>query len=232
PGIKKCIVSVDQENPYTPQLRAYVLLDNQETKISGDTIIEWNTQWKTLMPDYMIPTSITAVDKFPTTNNGKIDRKSLDKRKQNKSQFAEKSVVKVKNELEETVARIWSEHLLIDQIDRNSNFFDLGGNSLLAIRTMRAIENETGIRVPISILFEHSTIKSVADFLSDSKQEKKWQCLVPIKRTGTKSPLYLVHGGGFNILTFEPLSKHLDPDQPLYALQGLGLYDKNTLLPT
>ncbi|MFB5944678.1 amino acid adenylation domain-containing protein [Albibacterium profundi] len=232
PGIKKCIVSVDKENPYTPQLRAYVLLDTEETKISADTVIEWKTQLKTMMPDYMIPTSITAVDKFPTTNNGKIDRKSLDKRKQNESQFAEKSVVKVKNELEETVARIWSEHLLIDQIDRNSNFFDLGGNSLLAIRTMRAIENETGIRVPISILFEHSTIKSVAHFLSDSKQEKKWQCLVPIKRTGTKSPLYLVHGGGFNILTFEPLSKHLDPDQPLYALQGLGLYDKNTLLPT
>lgn len=232
PEIKKCVVAVDKENPYHPQLRAFVLLDNQETVIPEDTIVKWKSQLKAMMPDYMIPKSIMAIESFPTTNNGKIDRKSLENKKLKTPSPDKGTTIEISSELEETVTRIWSEHLSIDQIDRNSNFFDLGGNSLLAIRTMRAIENETGIRVPISILFEHSTIKSVADFLADNKQQKKWQCLVPIKRTGTKLPLYLVHGGGFNILTFEPLSKHLDPDQPLYALQGLGLYDKNTLLPT
>src|SRR5690606_29056192 len=47
--------------------------------------------------------------------------------------------------------------------------------------------------------------------------------LVPIKPHGSKTPLYIVHGGGLNVMPFYSIAKHLDPDQPLYGIQAYGL---------
>src|SRR5690606_3450768 len=107
----------------------------------------------------------------------------------------------------------------------HSNFFEAGGHSLTAVRVMIAIEKKFGKKLAISTLFEHSTIEKLAKLITGEKEESKWESLVPIKPTGSKTPVYLVHGGGFNVLTFEPFSKHMDPEQPIYALQGLGLND-------
>src|SRR5690606_25740768 len=104
----------------------------------------------------------------------------------------------------------------------HSNFFEAGGHSLTAVRVMIAIEKKFGKKLAISTLFEHSTIEKLAKLITGEKKESKWESLVPIKPTGSKTPVYLVHGGGFNVLTFEPFSKHMDPEQPIYALQGLG----------
>src|SRR5690606_776848 len=54
-------------------------------------------------------------------------------------------------------------------------------------------------------------------------EKVRWNSLVTIKSTGSKTPIYLVHGGGLNVLTFEPLAKYMDKNQPIYALQALGL---------
>src|SRR5690606_33955268 len=51
----------------------------------------------------------------------------------------------------------------------------------------------------------------------------RWNSLVTIKSTGSKTPIYLVHGLGLNVLIFESLARNMDPEQPIYALQGIGL---------
>jgi thioesterase domain-containing protein len=50
-----------------------------------------------------------------------------------------------------------------------------------------------------------------------------WDSLVPIKPTGNKMPLYIVHGAGLNVLLFNALAINMDPDQPVYGLQAKGL---------
>src|SRR5690606_34842305 len=169
--------------------------------------------------DYMVPVRYIGLDRFPTTSNGKIDRKNLPIPELKKSEVG---FTPPSNQTEKEIAEIWSEFLSIKELSIHSNFFESGGHSLTAVRVMVAIEKKFGKKLAISTLFEHSTIEKLAKLITGEKKQSKWESLVPIKPTGSKTPVYLVHGGGFNVLTFEPFSKHMDPEQPVYALQGLG----------
>lgn len=240
PGIKAAIVCAQGENPNDQNLLAYIIPDNlRETNetvnlidVTEDQVQIWKNGLKELLPSYMIPNSYVTLNRFPTTNNGKIDRKSLPVPKKKIAENRKDHFVAPGNETEKLIAGIWSQFLSIDQISIQSNFFELGGHSLTAVRVMLAIEKKFGEKLPISTLFENSTIEKLAKLITGEKKKSKWESLVPIKMTGSKTPIYLVHGGGYNVLTFAPISKYMDPEQPIYALQGLGLYDKSKLLST
>ena len=192
----------------------------------------WKNALKELLPNYMVPSLYVTLSHLPTTNNGKIDRKNLPIPDRNISQSIGSTFIAPRNETEKLISSIWTELLSLESISIHSNFFELGGHSLTAVHVMLSLEKETGVRLPISTLFENSTIEKLAKLISGEKKVSKWHSLVPIKTTGSKTPIYLVHGGGFNVLTFEPFSKYMDPEQPIYALQGLGLQDKTVLLST
>ena len=124
--------------------------------------------------------------------------------------------------MEFLVADIWSEYLKIPVTNINSDFFKLGGHSMIAVKIMMAIAKRIGKRLPLATLFEHSTVESLAKKI-DSGNKEKWKSLVPIKTSGNKPPLYIVHGYGMNVLTFKNMANSVDKDQPLYGLQSKGL---------
>ena len=86
---------------------------------------------------------------------------------------------------------------------------------------MNKIEQQTGKKLPLSALFEHSTIEQLAKLLNTDRQFYS-EYLVPIKPEGTKPPLFMVHGAGLNILNFKNVINHFDKDQPVYGIQGIG----------
>lgn len=103
----------------------------------------------------------------------------------------------------------------------------------MAIRLVSELNEITGIKLPLSILFENSTIKKLAKIIDEieatlederkvAEIEMKWDALVPIKPSGNKKPLYFVHGLGLNVMIFEPISKFVDIEQPVYGLQGIA----------
>jgi len=63
----------------------------------------------------------------------------------------------------------------------------------------------------------------VEDTKKGSRPKRKKSCLVAIKKTGTKDPVYLIHGAGLHILMFQTLAANMDKDQPIYGLQARGL---------
>jgi len=194
-------------------------------EISQQQVESWKSSLKSLLPEHMIPSIFIGLTQLPITRNGKIDRKSLPATTVKNPEDDNNNFVAPRTEEEIAIAEIWTEYLGIPIVSANSNFFELGGHSLTAVRVMLAIEKRFGIKLPISILFENSTIEKLSRLITGEQKGSKWQSLVPIKTSGSKVPVYLVHGGGFNVLTFEPFSKHMDPEQPIYALQGLGLID-------
>src|SRR5690606_21678142 len=58
---------------------------------------------------------------------------------------------------------------------------------------------------------------------SKEKEANKWNSLVPIKPLGNKTPLYIIHGAGLNVLPFYSIANNMDPEQPVYGLQAKGL---------
>lgn len=202
-----------------------------ELFLSKQTISNWKEFLATQLPDYMVPSDFIALKTFPLTPNHKIDKKALPK-PQPKSDNQWQTRVLPQNKSEQLIFDIWSAVLGLEYIDTTADFFELGGHSLLAVKVMAAIEKGTGKRLPLATLFENANIQKLAKKLSPQEEQVQWEALVPIKTSGSKQPLFMVHGGGLNVFVFQSISKYLDEDQPLYGLQALGLNRKTELYST
>jgi amino acid adenylation domain-containing protein len=210
-GIKSVVVIAE-----TDILIAFIEADFEITN-EQEQIRLWRNELAKQLPTFMVPQDFNILEKLPTTLSGKIDRKVLLNYKSNKNV----EYTKPRTETEKIVETIWKESLNREKIDIFSNFFEIGGHSLLAVRVMNKIEKETGKKLPISSLFEYSTIEQLAKLLSTDTKIYS-DCIVPIKPNGEKVPLFLVHGGGLDVLFFVNMSKHLSDEQPLYGIQGIG----------
>lgn len=179
---------------------------------------------KSKLPDYMVPTLWMEVDNIPLTANGKIDKKSLPEfnaEEQIKDQY-----VAPRTESERLLVKIWEDVLKVTNIGVTHDFFDLGGHSLLAVQIVNQIKKQTGKILPISVLFKYSNIESLNAFLNENDTEKVSKSLVPIKPSGSKMPVYFIHGVGLNVMNFADLAMYLDKEQPVFGIQALGLGGK------
>ncbi|MDR0310270.1 MAG: phosphopantetheine-binding protein [Acidobacteriota bacterium] len=73
-------------------------------------------------------------------------------------------------EIEEELARIWSEILRISPVGRNDGFFELGGDSLLATAILHKIQDAFGMELPLRTVFESQTIKALAEMIDDIRK--------------------------------------------------------------
>jgi thioesterase domain-containing protein/acyl carrier protein len=121
------------------------------------------------------------------------------------------------------LTRIWQELLGLDSITPDQNYFDLGGDSALAVHLFAQIEKAFGVKLPLATLFEAPTIGELAQLLSREAAPAGWSPLVAIQTTGSRPPFFCVHGAGGNVLIYRDLARRLGPNQPFYGLQALGL---------
>ena len=113
-----------------------------------------------ILPEYMVPSLFVKVDAIPLSPSGKTDRRAL---LALNVQFDSKNAyVPPRGEIEKSIARIFSEILLIDKIGSEDSFFDLGGHSLLATRLITLINKRFEINFPLRALFNAPTVKGVA----------------------------------------------------------------------
>ena len=131
-----------------------------------------------------------------------------------------------RNELERQITLIWERALRVSPIGIHENYFDLGGDSLMAVRIFVEIQGLVGQDLPLVTLFEAPTIAQLTELLGNSNWKPHWRSLVPIKSSGTRPPFYCVHGVGGNIVEFTDMTRHFHPDQPFYGIQAVGLDGK------
>jgi thioesterase domain-containing protein/acyl carrier protein len=178
-----------------------------------------------LLPRPMIPSALRVLDRFPLTPSGKVDRNALAAIDPGRS-TREGEVVAPRDDIERALVAIWEELLNVRPIGVTDDFFDLGGHSLLAVRMTARIEERFGRRLPLSVLFLEATIEDLAATLREGPREAggaKSSSLVAIRPEGDRSPLFLVHPIGGNVLCYHELARHLDPSRPVYGLQAAGL---------
>ena len=132
------------------------------------------------------------------------------------------------NDLQCLLAQIWQEVLQVEKVGIHDEFFELGGHSLLALRLFTRIEQETGTRLPLSALFQTTTIAHLALLIENENRGHSWECLVPIQLQGEKPPFFLVHGIGGGVLGYRDLVNELGTDQPVLGLQAAGQDGRET----
>ncbi len=175
------------------------------------------------LPDYMLPAHFLWLESFPLTANRKVDRKRLPAPTADRHISGSRELKPPSNELEEKLVDLWQSVLGVAEIGVDQNFFDLGGHSLAAARMMRQAEELVGHRLPLAMLLTDPTIELLADAIRQKTWQSQWKSLVPIRKSGTKPPLFCVHAAGGNILLYRDLAKRLGNDRPIYGLQSEAL---------
>ena len=143
--------------------------------------------------------------------------------------------------IEVSIAAMWQELLGVDTIGRHDDFFELGGQSLIAVRLFSRIRKAFQVDLPLATLFEAPTIAQCAAVIASrlgrndsvigvqpeqstsTDNVQAFRSLVTIQRGGAKLPFFCVHGAGGNTLNFRDLSVAMGRDQPFYGLQARGV---------
>jgi acyl-coenzyme A synthetase/AMP-(fatty) acid ligase len=165
-AVREVVVVVREDLPAGKRLVAYFTArDGQSVDVS-----ELRERLRGKVPDYMVPSAFVTLDKLPLTPNGKVDRKALPSDAGRKVD-AGLGWAPPEDEAEQSIARVWAEVLGVERVARDSNFFDLGGHSLLLISARRRLEDIFGREVPVVELFRHSTVRSLAKYLTGTEVE-------------------------------------------------------------
>ncbi|HTL89840.1 MAG TPA: amino acid adenylation domain-containing protein, partial [Leptolyngbya sp.] len=188
------------------RLIAYVVLDSD---LDANTLRQ---HLREQLPEYMIPSAIVFLDAIPLTQNGKVDRAALPVPEA--TYTASSDVIEVsQNPLERQLLFIWERVLEIQPIATTDNFFDLGGNSLTAVKLINQIEKAFGKQLAIASLFQAPTVEQFAEVLRDGRPVDPWSIIEITPLNGKKPPIFWCQNYGDMI-------PHLDPDQPFFAMES------------
>ncbi|MGE6226487.1 amino acid adenylation domain-containing protein [Paenibacillus chitinolyticus] len=161
PEVEDAVVVVREQASGDKELCAYVVASD---KLPSR---EWRRKLKDKLPEAMIPAYIAAIDAIPLTPNGKVDRRALPEPEFGLRERGEP--VLPRDGMEERVAAIWEEVLgdTAGPIGVHDDFFELGGHSLKAAVLAGKLQQATGALVPLSLIFELTSIAEMAAWLKE-----------------------------------------------------------------
>ncbi|MBN2000892.1 amino acid adenylation domain-containing protein [candidate division KSB1 bacterium] len=214
PDVKQCVVVLQETDGTGKRLVAYIV------PVAPDSVLveKLNSYLRQKLPAYMIPEWNIVLEKIPLTPNKKVDFDALPH-----PEAGEKDGSEPADELELQLVQIWEDLLDVFPIGTGDDFFALGGHSLLAVRLFSRIEKVFGRNLSLATLFQAPTIEHLAEVIRHQGLSGRWPSLVPIKRSGSKPPLFCIHGAGGHVVVYREMTGFLDVDQPVFGLQAQGL---------
>ena len=215
PAVHDAVVVSCQDKWGDKRLVAYVAGDP-----SALNATELRDLLKANFPDYMLPSAIVVLEKFPLNSNGKIDRHALPRPVPGRGRSA---FTGPRDTLEAQLAAIWESALGLEAIGVTDDFFEICGDSLRAMRIFIEIERTLGKNLPLATLFQMPTIEKLAAAMRQQDWKPQWSPTVAIQSHGSRPPFFCVHGGFGGVLFYGQLARCLGAEQPLYGLQAEGL---------
>jgi amino acid adenylation domain-containing protein len=214
PDIKEAVVIL-YESDDNKRLVAYLTTDFAS---KDDLVAELKDWLKARLQDYMIPSHFTVLDKLPLTPNGKIDRRALPE------PVIRKSIhTPPRDAVELRLVQLWGKLFGISPVSVLDDFFEIGGDSLLAIRLFANIKQEFGITVPLHTIFQNRTVEQLACILRQDSIASTWHPLVCLQSQGSNSPLFFVHASGGSAFNYLEIATFMGTERPFYAIQPRGI---------
>ncbi|GAA4455332.1 non-ribosomal peptide synthetase [Phytohabitans houttuyneae] len=156
------------------------------------------------LPGHLVPAAVVAVRRLPLTPNGKLDHRALPRPEPPAAGRAPATA------LEEELCHVVAGVLDLPKVGPDDDFFDLGGDSLLAARLARHLS------MPPHRVFETPTVAGLAE------GGGRHAGVLPIRAAGDLDPLFCLPPAGGLAWCYAPLRDHLDPARPVYGLQLTG----------
>jgi amino acid adenylation domain-containing protein len=221
-GVRDALVAAPVLTDGERQLVAY-LVPNGETVLSARRLREALAE---RLPDYMVPSVYVELDALPVNVNQKVDRLALAGPPPSERVLAS-DYQAPRTGRERELTRIWQEVLGIPRLGVRDDFFASGGDSLRALTLVTRINQELGAAVPASVLLSAPTVERLAEWLdSAERQSAASSGVVSLRRgTGSKPPVFFIHGGHGETITYLNLARLLHPGHSVYGLAPKGTRD-------
>ena len=145
-----------------------LLIDNQ-SKTGENILSDIREHCKSQLLPYMVPSKFALTSIFPLTQNGKVDRNTI-------ASWFEKSNSKgtlpISTETEKCIADILVELIGLSEVFSDTDFFEVGGDSLLAVRLLNAIKIRFAVDITMRELFDSRTVSNISDIVDERSEEK------------------------------------------------------------
>lgn len=182
------------------------------------------------LPVYMVPNKIIVLEKLPQTANGKIDTQRL---AAHKVELAHKTIVLPRSALEKQIAEIWQTCLKQPQYSIDDNFFEAGGNSLIAVAFLTRLNTTLNCHLPVQVIFTAPTIEKLAlHIAANSSDTADISRLIPLQPRGRQTPVFCWPGLGGYCMNLRKLAVALSSTRPFYGIQASGINPGEAICPT
>ncbi|MGH7565658.1 MAG: thioesterase domain-containing protein [Gemmatimonadota bacterium] len=127
-------------------------------------------------------------------------------------------------DIERVLLPIWQESLGVTEIGTRDDFFELGGQSLMAVHLVAEAERQLGGTIPLGWIFEHPTVEQLAAAIEARPLQvsRGPEFLIPIRASGTLPPLFCIHGVAGGVFAYREVARLLDLEQPVYGIMLVG----------
>ncbi|MFC6010622.1 amino acid adenylation domain-containing protein, partial [Nocardia lasii] len=173
PAVAAAAVVVHRPDTDAARLVGYVVANGADCDVAAVV-----AQAGSVLPEYMIPSTVMVLDELPLTVNGKLDLRALPEPAVQATAY-----VAPRGGTEETVARVFAEVLDVDRIGVHDSFFEVGGNSLTAASAVVRLAEATGCELSVRDLFGHPTVAGFAECVGRARRRAR-PALVPVPRDG------------------------------------------------
>jgi len=160
PGIADATVLLTESAGGRPMLVAYLVGESVDWRAISQAL-------RLRLPEHSVPTGHVVLDALPLTPNGKVNRAALRAMDPVRTRTTEGAEGAPRSSTEQRLVQVWREVLHLDTLGVEDNFFDLGGDSLLLLRTLGRVRAAAQVGMELSVvdLFSHPTIRTLADHL-------------------------------------------------------------------
>jgi amino acid adenylation domain-containing protein len=185
-ALRSAVVLAAQDGESDRRLVAYVVAE-QGRDVSADDLRAF---LKERLPEYMVPSRFLFLDAIPLTPNGKVDRRSLPAPDQHEA-ASEAVRSGITNPVEEIVANVWAKVLGLERVGAHENFFEVGGNSLLATQAVSRLRAAFQTELPLRKLFESPTVAALAEFIRNERGTVTGLQAPPIEKSPSRAAIPL-----------------------------------------
>ena len=181
-SVLSCLVLALDTQEGIKQLVAYVQFKKEHETVEPSSLALLLSE---NLPDYMLPSVWLTVTEWPLTTNGKIDKKGLPKPD---SLLSQTVYVAPKTTTEKALVELWAELLNVDVaiIGRETNFFVLGGHSLLSVRLIGVLRVQLNVELSVRDIFEYGQLGQLALIIEQQQGKVVRAPVTVIKRSGQR----------------------------------------------
>ncbi len=210
PSVDACVAVVREDTPGDKRIVAYFV-----TRGDAPATVELRSFLQRRLPEFMVPSAFVKLERLPLTANGKVDRRALPPPGGAELQASGRAAPRGREQdvLALLFARVLS--IPVERVGAGDSFFELGGNSLLALRLLSELDKTFGEQINLATIFDAPTVERLAKALREAHGANPLTVITP-PTCGTL-PLFWCGQARSEVVL---LGKHLGPDQPLYHLES------------